>query len=206
MNSYKTLAGRATASIIEKKSEFIATAAPVQTEQAALALLQQVRAAHRTANHNVYAYQLREGARQRYSDDGEPAKTAGLPVLSVITHAALTDCIVVVTRYFGGTLLGTGGLVRAYTAAAKAGLQAAGTAVVTLCVTLTLTLEYSLYEPARRLLEQAGAHLAEPQFTGQVRLAATLPQADVPAALPALTELLRGAENIHTGQPFWAPF
>ena len=82
---------------------------------AAVAFLEQVRAANRTARHNVYAYRLREGNRERYSDDGEPAKTAGTPALEVLQHSGLTDLIVVVTRYFGGVLLGTGGLVRAYT-------------------------------------------------------------------------------------------
>ena len=88
-------------------------------------MLEHVRAANRTARHTVYAYVLRQGGRTRYSDDGEPAKTAGTPVLEAIGHAGLSDVIVVVTRYFGGILLGTGGLVRAYTAAASGALAAA---------------------------------------------------------------------------------
>ena len=112
MEAYKTIQGTAQARIEEKKSEFFAHAAFADTEEKALAFLNGIRAKHRTANHNVYAYILRDGARMRYSDDGEPAKTSGLPTLEAIRHAGLVDCIVVTTRYFGGTLLGTGGLVR----------------------------------------------------------------------------------------------
>ena len=118
MPDYQTIRGISTFEYEEKRSRFIASAAFADTEEAALAHLNRIKAANRTARHNVYAYVLREGGRTRYSDDGEPAKTAGTPVLEAIGHAGLSDVIVVVTRYFGGVLLGTGGLVRAYTAAA----------------------------------------------------------------------------------------
>ena len=114
MADYKTIRGTSTFEYEEKRSRFIATAAFADTEEKALAVLNAVRAANRTARHNVYAYVLQNG-RTRYSDDGEPAKTAGTPVLETIGHAGVADVIVVVTRYFGGILLGTGGLVRAYT-------------------------------------------------------------------------------------------
>ena len=140
MEAYKTIQGTAQARIEEKKSEFIAHAAFADTEEKALAFLNGIRAKHRTANHNVYAYILRDGARMRYSDDGEPAKTSGLPTLEAIRHAGLVDCIVVTTRYFGGTLLGTGvragrfaggiSIVRAGAAAAgRRGRPAGGGAV-----------------------------------------------------------------------------
>ena len=109
MPDYRTIAGTSTFTYEEKRSRFIATAAFADTEEKALAVLDRVRAANRTARHNVYAYVLRQGGRTRYSDDGEPAKTAGTPVLEAIGHAGLSDVIVVVTRYFGGILLGTGG-------------------------------------------------------------------------------------------------
>lgn len=120
MNSYLTIQDRATAEIEEKKSRFIAQLCHVETEEEALTFLEEIRVEHRMARHNVYAYIIHgEGAseRVRYSDDGEPQKTAGLPTLEALKHAGLSDVIVVVTRYFGGTLLGTGGLVRAYTQA-----------------------------------------------------------------------------------------
>ena len=108
MADYKTIRGTATFEYEEKRSRFIATASFADTEEKALAVLNAVRAANRTARHNVYAYVLQNG-RTRYSDDGEPAKTAGTPVLETIGHAGVADVIVVVTRYFGGILLGTGG-------------------------------------------------------------------------------------------------
>ena len=117
MEDYRTIRGTATGEYEEKKSRFIASLSFAESEEAAVAFLEQVRAANRTARHNVYAYRLRENNRERYSDDGEPAKTAGTPALEVLQHSGLTDLIVVVTRYFGGVLLGTGGLVRAYTTA-----------------------------------------------------------------------------------------
>ncbi len=107
MADYKTLRGTSTFEYEEKRSRFIATASFADTEERALAVLNSVRAANRTARHNVYAYVLQNG-RTRYSDDGEPAKTAGTPVLETINHAGVADVIVVVTRYFGGILLGTG--------------------------------------------------------------------------------------------------
>lgn len=204
MKNYRTIAGRATATIEEKKSVFIAVAAPACTEEEALTVLQQTRESHRTANHNVYAYLLREGNRTRCSDDGEPAKTAGVPILNVLQHSEITDCIVVVTRYFGGTLLGTGGLVRAYTSAAKAALDAADIRIMQVCLPLKLVIPYTLYEPCRKILEESGAVLAEPLFTDVVSLTATIPQPFAPAAQTRLNELCRGNANLEIGSPFFA--
>ena len=125
MEDYRTIRGTATGEYEEKKSRFIAQLSFADSEEKAVAFLEQVRAANRTARHNVYAYRLREGNRERYSDDGEPAKTAGTPALEVLQHSGLTDLVVVITRYFGGVLLGTGGLVRAYTTATARALEAA---------------------------------------------------------------------------------
>ena len=106
MEDYRTIRGTALGEYEEKKSRFIAQLSFADSEEKAVAFLEQVRAQNRTARHNVYAYRLREGNRERYSDDGEPAKTAGTPALEVLQHSGLTDLIVVVTRYFGGVLLG----------------------------------------------------------------------------------------------------
>lgn len=206
MDDYRTISGRSTAELEEKRSRFIALAAFADTEQKALAVLDEVRAAHRTARHNVYAYSLREGARLRYSDDGEPAKTAGLPVLDAIRHAGLTDCIVVVTRYFGGTLLGTGGLVRAYTAAAAGALAAAHLVTVRRCVRLRVTVGYALYEPVAALLAAAGARCEEPVFAGEVLLTALLPAGAEQPLLPKIAELTRGSAPVEVSPPFFAPF
>jgi uncharacterized YigZ family protein len=206
LQSYKTPGGRAAATITEKKSEFIAHIAHAASEAEALSFLEEIRAAHRTANHNVYAYSLRENARQRYSDDGEPAKTAGLPVLSVLTHAQVVDAIVVVTRYFGGTLFGTGGLVRAYTAASQAALAAAPICTMQQCITLALYVPYPLYESVQRLLQEVGAKMDEPVFTDAVQLSATLPAGSETTLLPRLNELFRGDASVKISSPFFTPF
>lgn len=205
MRDYTTIQGMATAEIEEKRSRFIANVSFADTEEKALAFLASVRAQHRTARHNVYAYVLREGSRLRYSDDGEPAKTAGLPVLESIQHAGLTDCVVVVTRYFGGILLGTGGLVRAYTESASAALAAAQVVTVRACVRLTVEVDYALYERAAQLLQAAGAKLDDPVFTDRVALSALLPAGAELPLLPAFAELSRGAAQPQVSAPFYAP-
>ncbi len=206
MEAYTTISGTATATIVEKKSEFIASASFAESEEAAQALLNTVRTRHRTARHNVYAYLLREGGRTRYSDDGEPAKTAGLPVLEVVRHSGLTDIIVVVTRYFGGILLGTGGLVRAYTAAAQAAIENAEIVTVQPVRDFTLALEYSLYEQALRLLEAAGAKVTSTDFASGVTVSATLLGGREEPLLVALQELCRGEPDALLSEPYYAPF
>lgn len=205
MEDYATIQGTATAEIEEKRSRFIANASFVDNEQAALDFLANIRAQHRTARHNVYAYVLREGNRVRYSDDGEPAKTAGLPVLEAIQHSGITDCIIVVTRYFGGTLLGTGGLVRAYTASATAALQQAKIVTVRSCVSVEITVDYSLYERAVLLFQGAGARLEEPVFSDKVALKGILPAGEEAPLAIALQELTRGVQP-QISALFYLPF
>ena len=203
---YRTIAQAVTASFIEKKSEFIATLVPVQTADAAIACIEEVRKANRKARHNVYAYILRENHMTRYSDDGEPAKTAGTPALEVLQHSGLTDLIVVVTRYFGGVLLGTGGLVRAYTTATARALENAEVVTVRSVVELEVTVDYSLYERAALLIQAAGAKLADPQFTDRVTLRWQMPEGTEPPLLEQLRELTRGGAQVSVSQPFYAPF
>ena len=181
MSSYTTIEGRAVAEIEEKKSRFIASLAHVETEEEALAFLEEIRAANRMARHNVYAYILRQGGagtagRVRYSDDGEPQKTAGLPTLEVLQHAGLTDVACVVTRYFGGVLLGTGGLLRAYTAAAADALADAGISVVRCWLACEVSMPYALYEPVRAAVAALGGVVQETQYAAAVTLCALLPE------------------------------
>ena len=203
--AYKTIAARAEAEIVEKKSRFIASLAHVETEDEALAFLEEIRAANRMARHNVYAYVLR-GGRVRYTDDGEPAKTAGMPTLEAIQHAGLEDVAVVVTRYFGGILLGTGGLVRAYTDATKAAIEAADVVTVSVCVDIILEVPYSLYEQLCRIAEAAGAKLAESDFAENVLLTFRMLDGTQPPFLEKLTELTRGQSEIIVTAPFDAAF
>ena len=127
IDSYITLSASSCEEIIINKSRFIGYAAPCAEESGALAFLQQVREEHKTATHHCYAYIIGENSgTMRYSDDGEPGGTAGLPMMEVLRNRSLVNCCVVVVRYFGGVLLGTGGLVRAYTRSAQAAVEAAG--------------------------------------------------------------------------------
>jgi uncharacterized YigZ family protein len=126
LNTYTTLAKDGTATLVEKRSEFIGYAKPVNNEDEAAAFVMSIKKKHADARHNVFAYVLRGGALKRYSDDGEPQGSAGMPVLDVICKNGLDGAAVVVTRYFGGILLGTGGLVRAYSSAASAAIADAG--------------------------------------------------------------------------------
>lgn len=142
--SYKTVDHRASAEMIEKKSRFIGTVAPVKNEKEALDIISELRSKYYDATHNVYAYIIGEGNIMRYSDDGEPSGTAGVPVLEVLRKEELIDTVAVVTRYFGGTLLGAGGLVRAYTASAKLGVDSAKVITRTLCNLVKVTCDYTL--------------------------------------------------------------
>lgn len=205
MPDYKTIRGRSTFEYEEKRSRFIATAAFADTEEAALQLLQAVRAANRTARHNVYAYVLQDG-RIRYSDDGEPAKTAGTPVLEAIQHAGVSDVIVVVTRYFGGILLGTGGLVRAYTAAASGALQAAELVSMRQVVDCRLRLPYSQFEQAQRMIRAAETRLQDPVFDDAVTLCWQMPAGSEGPLCQALTELTRGTARVEVSLPSYQPF
>ena len=211
MESYTTIAGRAVAEIEEKKSRFIASFAHVETEEEALAFLEEIRAANRMARHNVYAYILRAGGagtagRVRYSDDGEPQKTAGLPTLEVLQHAGLTDVVCVTTRYFGGVLLGTGGLVRAYTQAAQAGIDAAELVVVSRCVDIRVRVAYARYEQLLRIADDCGAKVLGTDFADAVAVRLRMLDGTQGPLLKKLTELERGQEDVRVSEPLEAAF
>ncbi|WP_304426455.1 YigZ family protein [uncultured Adlercreutzia sp.] len=205
MAAYRTIAAPASAEIVEKKSRFIGQIAPVATEEEALAFIGGVKAEHRMARHNVYAYVLR-GGRIRYTDDGEPAKTAGMPTLEAIQHAGLEDVAVVVTRYFGGVLLGTGGLVRAYTDATKAAIEAADVVTVSVCVDIILEVPYALYEPVCRLADACKAKLQESDFAENVLLTFRMLDGTQAPFLEKLTELTRAQTEIIVSAPYDAAF
>ena len=175
MADYKTIRGTATFEYEEKRSRFIATASFADTEEKALAVLNAVRTANRTARHNVYAYVLQNG-RTRYSDDGEPQGTAGIPTLDVLEKSGVTDCVVVVTRYFGGVMLGAGGLVRAYSHSASIALQAAGIVTRTLCDRLQVTCDYNFYGKLASLIPEGGGIVEDTVFEENVTVVFRLPQ------------------------------
>lgn len=186
-----TLAAPAQAELVEKKSRFIGYAAPVESEEAAQTFLQEIRTRHRDATHNCYAYQVGEHNEfQRSSDDGEPSGTAGRPILEVVKGSGLTNVIVVVTRYFGGTLLGTGGLVRAYSASAAAALAAGEQVRLIPAAELSLTVEYQSWQRLESWLAAAGYVVQDVRFTDKVDVRFLVPQGELADLGRKLSELL----------------
>ena len=191
-DGWLTLQTTASASLTERKSEFIATAAPVHTEEEALAFVASMRKRYADARHNVYAYLLREGNTSRFSDDGEPHGTAGLPILDVLRGEGLTDVAVVVTRYFGGILLGTGGLVRAYSQSARLAIDAAGRAqIVPLCV-FTLRVSYADLRRVESLLASFPLSRLDAVYTEDVLLSLAIREEGYDLLAAALSERTNG--------------
>lgn len=170
LKKYKTILTEAEAEIVEKKSRFIATVRPVKTEEEAKAFVEELKKKYWNATHNVFAYQVGERDEiQRFSDDGEPQGTAGMPVLNVLKGEDVKDTAIVVTRYFGGTLLGTGGLVRAYGKAAKEGLLASGIVELVLYCRYTVTVDYTESGKVQYEILQDGHVLEDTVYTDQVQ-------------------------------------
>ncbi|MBE7048157.1 MAG: YigZ family protein [Ruminococcaceae bacterium] len=163
-NDYRTIKQAGRAEYVEKKSRFIASVRPVETEEEALAFIQEIRKMYPDAKHHVYAYMIRDNNIARFSDDGEPGGTAGMPMMEVIKQEELTNIVLVVTRYFGGILLGTGGLVRAYSKSAKLGIDAGTIALMTDCTLLQIDVTYELYGRLQYLLEQEGLTIEKSNF------------------------------------------
>ena len=149
----------------EKRSRFIGLCAPVKTEAEARHVIANVREAHKGANHNVFAYSVTEGNIIRFNDDGEPGGTAGMPVLNVFEKAGVIDYVCVVTRYFGGTLLGAGGLVRAYTKAAKGAMEAAGPEELVTYKKYRVTCEYARFDKVKYSFDKWGVEVLDIRYT-----------------------------------------
>ncbi len=181
MAEYRTVSGYGRAEIEEKRSTFIGSADFVTTEEEAIAFVKRIREEFPDARHNVYAYLLREGAKTRYSDDREPQGTAGLPILDVLRKNECFDTVIVVTRYFGGILLGTGGLVRAYTEAATVALSAAGQIIRRPALTFSFSCSYADYPRCERFLKTSGVTLGEPVFGAEITVSYTVPEAEAEA-------------------------
>ncbi len=177
---------------IEKRSRFIGRVWHAESEAEALARLRETRERHWDASHNVYAYSIRESGNMRYSDDGEPSGTSGMPVLDVFRKAGVQDFCCVVTRYFGGILLGAGGLVRAYSKSASLALEAAGKARMTPLLELTLICSYPQYERLRAELPRLGARIEATEFGADVDLSLTVPPGDFERFNSRVTDLTAG--------------
>ncbi len=176
MQEYLTIAKETSDEFIVKHSRFIGYIKPVVTQDEAVEFINSIKSKHWDATHNVYAYILRDGQIRRYSDDGEPQGTAGIPVLDVLQKEGLTDCVVVVTRYFGGILLGGGGLVRAYSHAAKLAVDAAGVIKMSLCVRAECECDYGYYGRLASLIPECGGTIETSEFTENVKVTFTMPQ------------------------------
>ncbi len=197
MQDYRTVAEEATAEFTEKRSRFIAQVAPVQNEEEALAFLEAVRTSHREARHNVYAYICRENNISRYSDDGEPSGTAGLPVMNVLTKQGLTDVCVVVTRYFGGILLGAGGLARAYGKSAADGILAAGICDMIYSEVFSVTVDYPLLGKIQHMLGEKDFQILDTVFAAMPTLTVCTESARSEALVQALTNVTGGKLDLH---------
>ena len=167
---YTTLEHEGEAEFVEKKSVFIGHARPVQSEEEAQAYVKQMKSRYMDARHNVWAYRMKGEIVARYSDDGEPQGTAGVPVLDTVRKSGVTDAVVVVTRYFGGILLGAGGLVRAYSHTAKLALEAAHIITYEQYTQLQLTCSYSDYQRYQAELPRFAAVVDDTQFSDRVTL------------------------------------
>ncbi len=189
---------------IEKKSRFIGRIWPVETEEEALARIQEMKKKHYDATHNCWAYIIRDGA-VRFSDDGEPGGTAGMPMLQVLQREGLFNAVCVVTRYFGGILLGAGGLVRAYTKGAKIAVDAAGKSMKRVWTVLYVPCPYSFYERVRLEAEGFGGIVRKADFGAEVELELLFPEAKTQEFLDRLTDMTAGTvESMEIGQEYRA--
>lgn len=178
---------------VEKRSKFTGRLLKAETQDEALSFIEKIRSEHRDATHNCFAYTIREGNYLRYSDDGEPQGTAGLPILDVLRRAGIQNACCVVTRYFGGILLGTGGLVRAYTQGAQLALQSAGIAKMSRFSTLLLCCPYALLGTVEHLLPEYHAVTDDISYGADVTLTLSIPEGGETALNLALAEASSGA-------------
>ena len=188
----------------EKKSHFIGRVWPVETEEEALAKIQEMKKQHYDATHNCWAYIIRGGA-VRFSDDGEPGGTAGMPMLQVLQREGLYNVVCVVTRYFGGILLGAGGLVRAYTKGAKIAVDAAGKSMKRVWTVLYVPCPYTYYERVKLLVGECEGIIRQTDFGAEVELELLFPEALAQSFLDKLTDMTSGTvEGMEVGQEYRA--
>lgn len=203
---YKTIAARCEARFIEKKSEFIGYLAPVTSEDEAISFINEIRAMHRKATHNCYAYILRENSTARHSDDGEPSGTAGVPIYEVLRKEELCDVACVVTRYFGGIMLGAGGLVRAYTRGAKDAVDAAAIKIMAMAAQLDIKVDYSLYGRLPQIFSEFDVRTQSEEFADDVRITAFVREELSQKLTEKLVDSCNGRIFVETSQNIWFDF
>lgn len=193
IDSYITVREEASDEVVIMKSRFIGYAAPCETEEDALAFLRRIKEKHRDARHHCYAYVIGLNAGvMRYSDDGEPGGTAGLPMMDVLKNAGAVNCCVVVVRYFGGVLLGTGGLVRAYTLGCKIALEAAGLVRMELSDVLRCRISYALWNSVQYAVQKLPVQLGDTVYAEDVAFVLIVRKKDSEATVLQLRNLSDG--------------
>lgn len=198
MESYRTVRQEGCGEYEVKRSRFLCYVRPVKTPEEAQAFIAEVKQKHWDARHNCSAYRLREGNLKRFSDDGEPQGTAGMPILDVLEKQDVTDVCVVITRYFGGILLGAGGLVRAYSHSASLALEAGEVVEMIPCVEGKLTCDYTLYGRIPALLAECEGKETGTDFTDQVTVRFRLPEDNLDSFQSKLTEFSSGKVRAET--------
>jgi len=194
---FKSIKNKATINIVEKKSRFIANAGFVCNEDEARTFIEEVKNRYKEASHHTYAYVIGENVpAARYSDDGEPHGTAGLPILDVIQGNGLTNTIIVVTRYFGGTKLGTGGLVRAYSKSAADCLLAAGVLRHIPGHILKITTDYHNLGKIKNYLDKCGYDIIDEEYAGHVIIMTLIPETELDSFKVKITDLTNAAAEI----------
>ena len=192
MKEYKTVEFESKNEFVEKKSRFIGYVKPVKTQEEATNFINSIKSKHWDATHNVSAFVLRENNIQRSSDDGEPSGTAGVPTLDVLLKENLVDTCIVVTRYFGGTLLGAGGLIRAYSHASKIAVEAGHIITMAPCKILSVSVDYSFYDRLNILLSDFNANIENSEFTDNVAVTFSISENTVPLLQDKLTQQSNG--------------
>ncbi|MGE5613043.1 MAG: IMPACT family protein [Bacillota bacterium] len=204
---YLTIPGDAEAELEEKKSRFIATVKPVTSEKEAQDFIAGLKAKYWKATHNVYAYYIYgDSMLQKFSDDGEPPGTAGLPVLEAVKKLGVQDVAVVVTRYFGGTLLGAAGLARAYGKAAVMGIEAAGIVKMRLCVETVIKMDYSLLGKVQSIVCSKGCKVRDTVYAGDVNMYLHIPVDEYDAFAAAVTEATNAKASVSAGGKTYVMF
>lgn len=207
LTSYKTIKKAAQDEFIVNKSRFIGYASPCQTEEEALAFLKLIRDKHRDATHNCYAYVIGENAGiMRYSDDGEPGGTAGLPMMEVLKKRGVVNCCVVVTRYFGGILLGAGGLVRAYSQGCAVALNAAQVSVMELTQRYLFDVPYPLWDKFNYTLQSQPVLLESTDFQASVEATVMVREKDAENFLAAMTAMSDGRADYLLADELFYPW
>lgn len=196
MKEYITVQNEAYDEFIEKKSRFIGYVKPVKTVDEAVGFISKIKSKHWDATHNVSAYVIRENNIQRSSDDGEPSGTAGVPVLDVLLKEGIVDACVVVTRYFGGTLLGAGGLIRAYSHASKLAVNAGGIITMAPCKIMSVTVDYSFYDRLNTLLAEFSANIDNTDFADSVTVTFSIKSQLAEYLQERLTEISNGKYSV----------